>query len=49
MTSLTFPAASKPRHVMDDRCPHFPGLHADYPRRRQTSRALVIEAIRFRA
>jgi DNA-binding transcriptional LysR family regulator len=34
--------------VMDDWCPHFPGLHAYYPSRRHSSRALglVIDAIR---
>ena len=37
--------------VMEDACPSFPGLHAYYPSRRQTSRALalVIEAIRYPA
>ena len=36
--------------VMDEWCPHFPGLHAYYPSRRQTARALalVIEAIRYK-
>jgi DNA-binding transcriptional LysR family regulator len=36
--------------VMEDWCPHFPGLHAYYPSRRQNSRALalVIEAIRYK-
>jgi len=35
--------------VMEDWCPGFPGLHAYYPSRRHTSRALalVIEAIRL--
>ena len=34
--------------VMDDCCPSFPGLHAYYPSRRHSSRALrmVIDAIR---
>lgn len=37
--------------VMEDWCPHFPGLHAYYPSRRHSSRALglVIEAIRHQA
>lgn len=36
--------------VMEDWCPHFPGLHAYYPSRRHASRALalVIDAIRHR-
>jgi DNA-binding transcriptional LysR family regulator len=36
--------------VMPDWCPTFPGLHAYYPSRRNTSRALavVIDAIRFK-
>jgi DNA-binding transcriptional LysR family regulator len=36
--------------VMDDCCPAFPGLHAYYPSRRNTSRALrlVVDAIRYR-
>lgn len=36
--------------VMDDWCPHFPGLHAYYPSRRHSSRALalVIDAIRYK-
>lgn len=36
--------------VMDDWCPTFPGYHAFYPSRRQSSRALkiVIDAIRYR-
>jgi DNA-binding transcriptional LysR family regulator len=36
--------------VMDDWCPSFPGLHAYYPSRRQSSRALalVIDAIRLK-
>lgn len=36
--------------VMEDWCPHFPGLHAYYPSRRHSSRALalVIEAIRHK-
>jgi DNA-binding transcriptional LysR family regulator len=35
--------------VMDDCCPGFPGLHAYYPSRRNTSRALrlVVDAIRY--
>jgi DNA-binding transcriptional LysR family regulator len=37
--------------VMEDRCPIFPGLHAYYPSRRHSSRALglVIDAIRYKA
>ncbi len=37
--------------VMEDWCPRFPGLHAFYPSRRHSSRALmlVIDAIRHRA
>jgi DNA-binding transcriptional LysR family regulator len=40
--------AGRLRRVMDDCCPSFPGLHAYYPSRRNSSRALrlVIEAIR---
>lgn len=36
--------------VMEDWCPAFPGLHAFYPSRRNSSRALglVIDAIRYR-
>lgn len=36
--------------VMEDWCPTFPGYHAFYPSRRQSSRALkiVIDAIRYR-
>ena len=36
--------------VMEDWCPSFPGLHAYYPSRRHSSRALalVIDAIRYR-
>jgi DNA-binding transcriptional LysR family regulator len=36
--------------VMDDWCPNFPGLHAYYPSRRNSSRAmqLVIDAIRYK-
>jgi DNA-binding transcriptional LysR family regulator len=36
--------------VMEDWCPNFPGLHAYYPSRRNSSRALglVIEALRYR-
>jgi DNA-binding transcriptional LysR family regulator len=36
--------------VMQDWCPHFPGLHAYYPSRRHSSRALalVIDAIRYK-
>ncbi len=36
--------------VMEDWCPTFPGYHAFYPSRRQSSRALkiVIDAIRHR-
>jgi DNA-binding transcriptional LysR family regulator len=38
------------REVMQDYCPHFPGLHAYYPSHRNSSRAmrLVIDAIRDR-
>jgi DNA-binding transcriptional LysR family regulator len=37
--------------VMEDWCPRFPGLHAFYPSRRHSSRALmlVIDAIRLKA
>jgi DNA-binding transcriptional LysR family regulator len=37
--------------VLQDWCPVFPGLHAYYPSRRQTTRtqALVIDALRYRA
>jgi DNA-binding transcriptional LysR family regulator len=37
--------------VMADWCPHFPGLHAYYPSRRHSSRALglVIDAIRHKS
>jgi DNA-binding transcriptional LysR family regulator len=40
--------AGRLRVVMEDWCPSFPGLHAYYPSRRNSSRALriVIEAIR---
>lgn len=36
--------------LMEDWCPRFPGLHAYYPSRRQSSRAMaiVIEALRYR-
>jgi hypothetical protein len=36
--------------VMDDCCPLFPGLHAYYPSRRNSSKALrlVVEALRYR-
>jgi DNA-binding transcriptional LysR family regulator len=36
--------------VMEDWCPHFPGLYAYYPSRRHSSRALalVIDAIRYK-
>jgi DNA-binding transcriptional LysR family regulator len=36
--------------VMEDWCPRFPGLHAYYPSRRHSSRALalVIDAIRYK-
>ncbi|CAN7324305.1 LysR family transcriptional regulator [Massilia sp. LjRoot122] len=36
--------------VMEDWCPHFPGLHAYYPSRRHSSRALglVIDALRHK-
>lgn len=49
---LTLPhlQAGRLQSVMADWCPVFPGLHAYYPSRRQSSRALglVIEAIRLR-
>lgn len=37
--------------VMQDWCPSFPGLHAYYPSRRASSRAMtvVVEALRYRA
>lgn len=40
--------AGRLRRVMDDCCPHFPALHAYYPSRRNSSRAmrLVIDAMR---
>jgi DNA-binding transcriptional LysR family regulator len=43
--------AGRLRRVMDDCCPSFPGLHAYYPSRRNSSRALrlVVEALRHRA
>jgi DNA-binding transcriptional LysR family regulator len=36
--------------VMEDWCPHFPGLHAYYPSRRSSSRALavVMDALRYK-
>jgi DNA-binding transcriptional LysR family regulator len=36
--------------VMEDWCPHFPGLHAYYPSRRNSSRALsvVVDALRYK-
>ncbi len=42
--------AGKLQHVLEDCCPPFPGLHAYYPSRRNSSRAMrvVIEAIRHR-
>jgi DNA-binding transcriptional LysR family regulator len=50
--SLTQPHVDAGRlvRVMDDWCPAFPGLHAYYPSRRNSSRALkvVVEAIRYR-
>ncbi len=50
-TDLTLPhrEAGRLQSVMADWCPLFPWLHADYPSRRQSSRALnlVIEAIRM--
>lgn len=44
-------AAGRLRSVMEDWCPLWPGLHAYYPSRRHSSRALglVIDAIRHRA
>jgi DNA-binding transcriptional LysR family regulator len=43
--------AGRLRRVLDEACPLFPGLHAYYPSRRNSSRALrlVIEAIRYQA
>jgi DNA-binding transcriptional LysR family regulator len=40
--------AGRLRRVMDESCPFFPGLHAYYPSRRNSSRALrvVVDAIR---
>jgi DNA-binding transcriptional LysR family regulator len=50
---LTLPhlQAGRLQNVLADWCPVFPGLHAYYPSRRQSSRALglVIDAIRLRA
>jgi DNA-binding transcriptional LysR family regulator len=50
---LTAPHVASGRlvSVMEDWCPHFPGLHAYYPSRRHASRALalVIEALRYQA
>ena len=42
--------AGRLRRVMDDWCPTFPGLHAYYPSRRNSSRAmrLVIDAMRYK-
>jgi DNA-binding transcriptional LysR family regulator len=42
--------AGRLRRVMDDCCPSFPGLHAYYPSRRNSSKALrlVVEALRYR-
>lgn len=36
---------------MDDWCPRFPALHAYYPSRRNSSRAMriVIDAIRYKS
>lgn len=44
-------AGGRLRSVMEDWCPLWPGLHAYYPSRRHSSRALglVIDAIRHRA
>jgi DNA-binding transcriptional LysR family regulator len=41
--------AGRLRRVMDECCPSFPGVHAYYPSRRNSSRAmrLVIDAIRY--
>jgi DNA-binding transcriptional LysR family regulator len=43
--------AGRLRRVMDDCCPIFPGLHAYYPSRRNSSKALrlVVDALRHRA
>ncbi len=50
---LTLPhlQAGRLQSVMADWCPVFPGLHAYYPSRRQSSRALtlVVDAIRMRS
>lgn len=45
-----FVDAGELRHVMEDCCPAFPGLHAYYPSRRNSSYAMrvVIDAIRHR-
>jgi DNA-binding transcriptional LysR family regulator len=42
--------AGRLRRVMDDCCPIFPGLHAYYPSRRNSSKALrlVVDALRHR-
>ena len=42
--------AGRLHHVMEARCPAFPGLHAYYPSHRNSSRArrVVIDAIRYR-
>lgn len=43
--------AGRLARVLEDWCPIFPGLHAYYPSRRQSSRtlALVVDTIRYRA
>jgi DNA-binding transcriptional LysR family regulator len=43
--------AGRLRRAMNDCCPSFPGLHAYYPSRRNSSKALrvVVEALRYRA
>ncbi len=49
--TLPYLQAGRLQSVMADWCPVFPGLHAYYPSRRQSSRALnlVIDAIRMRS
>ncbi|WPB55852.1 LysR family transcriptional regulator [Xylophilus sp. GOD-11R] len=49
--TLPYLQAGRLQSVLADWCPVFPGLHAYYPSRRQSSRALglVIDAIRWRA
>jgi DNA-binding transcriptional LysR family regulator len=49
--TLPYLQAGRLQAAMADWCPVFPGLHAYYPSRRQSSRALqmVVDAIRWRA